>query len=156
MGQAGATTGRIVSGGVVLGGFVQETSVVRTGSILIIDSDAAIVAVLIEILTDEGYITYAAADGASAYDTIRRHPPALILLDIWTPDLSGAARITALRAVGPAILPIVLMTTAPQAIVPLLVPGSVECLAKPFDLDALLACVARFVQPASVQLSVSA
>jgi hypothetical protein len=31
--------------------------------------------------------------------------------------------------------------------VPLLVPGAIECLAKPFDLDDLLACVVRFVQP---------
>jgi hypothetical protein len=47
-------------------------------------------------------------------------------------------------------MPIVVMTTAPDAGAALLIPGSIECLAKPFNLDDLLACVARYVQPAHV------
>jgi DNA-binding response OmpR family regulator len=50
-------------------------------------------------------------------------------------------------AADPAIIPIVVMTTAPHDAAPLLMLGVGECLAKPFDLDELLACVARYVQP---------
>ena len=48
----------------------------------------------------------------------------------------------------PSGLPIVLLTASPPDAAPLLVPGAIECLSKPFDIEDLLACVARFVQPA--------
>jgi hypothetical protein len=41
----------------------------------------------------------------------------------------------------------VLMTTAPHEVAPLLGLASIACLVKPFDLDDLLACVARYVRP---------
>jgi DNA-binding response OmpR family regulator len=120
----------------------------RTGSILIVDNEPTIVDLLVEILTDEGYIAYAAPNGAGALDAITRHPPALLLLDVWRAGPRGAALIAQVREVGPATMPIVLMTTVPRDAEPLLVPRSIECLAKPFDLDDLLACVARYVRPA--------
>jgi len=42
----------------------------------------------------------------------------------------------------------VLLSTVSHHAAPLLVPGRIECLDKPFDLDDLLACIARYVQPA--------
>ena len=119
----------------------------RTGNILVVDHEPTIVNLLIEILTDAGYMAYSAPDGAGALAAIARHPPALLLLDVRMPVLHGGALIAQVRAVGPAAMPIVVMTTAPRAADPLLVPESIEFLAKPFDLDDLLACVARYVQP---------
>jgi CheY-like chemotaxis protein len=69
------------------------------------------------------------------------------MLDMLTPGISGAELIAHLRGTGLATIPMVLMTAVPQEAAPLLEPGLIECLAKPFDLDDLLACVARFVQP---------
>ena len=60
----------------------------------------------------------------------------------------SAQRIETMRRAGLEAMPIVLMTTAPYAAAPLLVPGVIECLTKPFNLDALLACVARYLRPA--------
>jgi DNA-binding response OmpR family regulator len=60
--------------------------------------------------------------------------------------MHGAALIAHLRAADPAIIPIVVMTTAPRDAAPLRMLGVGDCLAKPFDLDELLACVARYVQ----------
>jgi two-component system, OmpR family, KDP operon response regulator KdpE len=119
-----------------------------TGSILIIDREPTIVDLLVEILTDAGYIAYTAPDDASALAAIAQYPPALLLLDLGRPGTHGAQRIETIRRVGLATMPIVLMTTAPPDATPLLVPGMIECLAKPFDLDDLLACVARYLQPA--------
>jgi DNA-binding response OmpR family regulator len=119
-----------------------------TGSIVVLDHDPTIVELLVEILTDEGYIAYSARDDAGALAAIVRHPSALLMLDVLMPGLHGAALIAQVRAVGPATMPIVVMTTSPHDAEPLLVPGSIECLAKPFDLDDLLARVARYVQPA--------
>ena len=120
----------------------------RTGSILVVDNEPAIVDLLVEILTDEGYIAYSAPTGADALVAIARHSPALIMLDMQMSDMSAAELIAQLRTGGLATLPIVLLSTVSHHAAPLLVPGVIECLDEPFDLDDLLACVARYVQPA--------
>jgi DNA-binding response OmpR family regulator len=119
----------------------------RTGSILVLDNDAAIVEMIVDVLTEEGYVAYSAPDGAHALAVIARHPPALILLDMWLPGLSGADLIARVRGGGLATMPFVLMTTVPREVAPLLAPGSITCLAKPFNIDDLLGHVARYVWP---------
>lgn len=118
-----------------------------TGSILVVDNEPAIVDLLVDLLIDEGYVVHTAPDGASVLAAVARHSPALILLDTGMPGQCSAALIAQVRRAGPAILPIVLMTTTPREARPLLVPGSIECLDKPFDIDDVLVCVARYVQP---------
>ena len=120
----------------------------RTGNILVVDYEPTIADLLIEILTDAGYVAYSMPPGAPALAAIARYPPALLLLDIRRPAMDGAALIARVREVAPATMPIVVLTTAPRDADPLLVPESIELLAKPFDLDDLLACVARHVRPA--------
>ena len=119
-----------------------------TGSILVVDSETTISDLILEVLTEEGYLAYSAPDGAGALAAIARHAPALMLLDLWLPDMSGAALIAQVRLAGLATMPIVLMSTAPDTAAPLLVSQPIECLAKPFDLDDLLARVARYMLPA--------
>jgi DNA-binding response OmpR family regulator len=111
------------------------------------DRESTIADLLVLILTDAGYIAYTAPDGAGARVVIARHRPALILLDVSGPSMRGVELIERVRAADPAIIPIVVMTTAPRDAAALLMLGVGECLAKPFDLDELLSCVARYVQP---------
>jgi DNA-binding response OmpR family regulator len=118
----------------------------RTGSILVVDNEPTIIELILELLTYEGYIAYSAPDGAGALAAIARHLPALLLLDLRVLDLGGAELFAQLRGAGLATMPIVLLATAPRDAAPLLVPDSIECLAKPFDLDDLLARVARYVR----------
>jgi CheY-like chemotaxis protein len=47
-----------------------------TSAILVIDDDAATAVLVVEVLTDEGYIAYAALDGVGALAAIARHAPA--------------------------------------------------------------------------------
>jgi DNA-binding response OmpR family regulator len=120
-----------------------------TGSILVVDNEPTISGLILDILTDEGYVAYSAPDGQGALAAIACHEPALLLLDLWIPDMSGAALIAQVRMAGLPTMPIIVMSTAPAAATPLLVFQPIECLAKPFDLDDLLACVARYVRPDS-------
>ena len=119
----------------------------QTSSILIIDPEPTIADLLVEILTDAGYIAYTAPDGAGARVATARHRPALILLDVGGLGMRDVELIEHMRAADPAIIPIVVMTTAPREAAPLLDMGAAACLAKPFDLDELLACVAYYMQP---------
>jgi DNA-binding response OmpR family regulator len=125
----------------------QENVVRSTSSILVVDYEPTIADLLVEILTDEGYIAYTVPDSVGALVALARHPPALILLDVGRPSMRDAELIEHMRAAVLATTPMVLMTTTPRDAALLLVLGAVECLAKPFDLDELLACVARYVRP---------
>jgi DNA-binding response OmpR family regulator len=119
----------------------------QTGSILIIDTDSAIVGFLVELLTDAGYVVYSVPDGSGAQVAIARHLPALIVLDLGRPGMHSGALIEYVHMVGLASIPIVVMSTAPPDVPWLLGAEAVACLAKPFDLDDVLACVASYVQP---------
>jgi DNA-binding response OmpR family regulator len=118
----------------------------RTGSILVIDHDPTIVELLVELLTDEGYVVYGAANGAHALAALALHPPLLILLDLGRPGMSDVQLIAQMRRACLTAVPIVLMATELRDVERLFVPESFECLVKPFDLDDLLACVACHVQ----------
>jgi DNA-binding response OmpR family regulator len=127
---------------------MRKENVVRpTGSILDVDRESTIADLLVEILTDAGYIAYTAPDGTGAEVAIARHRPALIVLDAGRPGVRDVELIEHVRAADPAIIPIVVMSTAPRDAASLLGMGAAACLAKPFDIDELLACVARYVQP---------
>jgi DNA-binding response OmpR family regulator len=119
----------------------------QTSSILIMDQEPTIADLLVEILTDAGYVAYTAPNDTSALAAIAHHPPALLLLDVEGPGASNPQRVETMRQASLVTIPIVVTTTAPRNAALLLVSAAVECLAKPFDLDDLLACVARYVQP---------
>ena len=73
-----------------------------TRTILVIDDDAALADLVVEVLTDEGYIADAVSDGLAALAMIARQPPALIVLDMRMPDMSGAELIAYLCGAGRA------------------------------------------------------
>jgi two-component system nitrogen regulation response regulator NtrX len=122
-----------------------------TGDVLVIDDEVLIRDLIVEILTDEGYAVRSARDANAGLRAIEDATPAFLLLDIQMPGMPGNELLRVLRAMG-YTFPIALITASPQTAESLLDMGSVVCVAKPFDLDELLACVARHVQPTMPQL----
>jgi CheY-like chemotaxis protein len=122
--------------------------VAPTGSILVVDPENTIVDVLVELLTDEGYVVLGAANGPSAFRLSISQAPALLLVEQRLPGMTASELIMQLREAGVTSLPIVVMTTDSPRAAPLRLPSVSDYLRKPFDLDELLACVARYVQPA--------
>jgi len=59
------------------------------GKILVIDDEPDICALIKEILEDEGFQVSVAENGAQARTLLDEIKPALILLDIWMPDIDG-------------------------------------------------------------------
>jgi DNA-binding response OmpR family regulator len=66
--------------------------------ILIVEDEAALLGVLAEKLTREGFLVSRARDGMEGLKEISRHMPDLILLDIIMPDLDGVSMLKQLRA----------------------------------------------------------
>jgi DNA-binding response OmpR family regulator len=122
-----------------------------SAQILIVDDEEPITALLAEVLIDQGYRVSVAADGLRTLAEIREHPPALVLLDNMLPGICGKDIVRLLRAEGVDRLPIIMMSAA-SAAEPLLQAGATDFIAKPFDLDAVLACISHYVplpQPAT-------
>jgi two-component system response regulator VicR len=63
--------------------------VVAKGDILIVDDEPGIVRLIAMYLEREGFGTANARTGAEALETVRRTPPALVILDIMLPDIDG-------------------------------------------------------------------
>jgi two-component system, chemotaxis family, chemotaxis protein CheY len=114
------------------------------GPVLVIDDDESIRDFLTTALTDEGYAVLTAANGQAALDLLADVSPGLILLDMRMPVMDGweFARLYRQRP-GPHA-PLVVMTAARDAIDRASQIEADGLLAKPFDLDDLLAVVARF------------
>jgi CheY-like chemotaxis protein len=114
-----------------------------TKTVLVVEDDAAITAMVSAALTDEGYQVVQAVDG-DAIPVAHDVHPALILLDIHMPQMDGQEVSRRLRA-DPQTkdIPIVGMSAGARLAA---VPADLldDRLPKPFDLDDLLAVVARW------------
>jgi CheY-like chemotaxis protein len=116
-----------------------------TGPILVVDDDRAILVSVQEILELEGYPVVTATNGVEALRRIEEARPALILLDMRMPGLSGWDVARTLREQGIAV-PVLVMTAAQDARRWADQIGADGYLAKPFDLDDLLVAVARLLR----------
>ena len=114
-------------------------------SILVVDDELGIRALLSEILTDEGHTVELAENAGQARAARERARPDLVLLDIWMPDVDG---ITLLKEWGSGALltmPVIMMSghgtidTAVEATRN----GAVAFLEKPITLQKLLSAVAQ-------------
>ena len=120
--------------------------------IVVADDDQNIRALVTEILEEAGYAVCAVGDGLSALTAIREGHPAVALLDITMPVMTGDAALQQLRAEGIS-LPVVIMTagTQPERFLQL---GATAVLAKPFDLTRLLTVLTSVrAPPASLQVA---
>ncbi len=119
----------------------QDTTGDPLGPILVVDDDRSILMTVHEILDMEGYPVVAVSDGAEALRRAEEVRPSLVLLDMRMPGMNGWEVAQHLRERGIAV-PILVMTAAQDARLWAEQIGAAGFLAKPFDLDDLLAAVA--------------
>ena len=116
----------------------------RTGQrVLIVDDEAAVADLIEAVLVQEGYTVAIARDGVQGILLARDWKPDLVLMDIMLPGLDGTTAIRRLKSdPATAELPIVAMsagrTIRRQSSE---LADADAALAKPFDIDALLAQV---------------
>jgi DNA-binding NarL/FixJ family response regulator len=123
------------------------------GAILVVDEDTESRALLVKLLRRAGYPTRQAATGEAALGAVQRELPALVLLEVRLPDLSGYEICRELRDRFGERLPIVFLshdrTERSDQVAGLLV-GADDYIAKPFAADELLARVRRLLARSSV------
>lgn len=112
--------------------------------ILIVDDEPAVADLIEAVLKEEGYVVAIARDGPQGLMLARDWLPDLILMDVMLPGVDGATAIRRLKAQpATADIPIVVMSAGRTI---RLQTGDLEAadgaLAKPFDIDALVAQVA--------------
>ncbi len=110
--------------------------------VLVVDDDPDILDAICDILEAEGYRVARARHGLEALERVDTERPAVILLDLMMPVMDGVAFAQALRTRPASVPPPILVISAdgnPQRAAAV---GAQGYLAKPFDIDALLAHVA--------------
>ncbi|MEY9839098.1 response regulator transcription factor [Streptomyces sp. 846.5] len=119
--------------------------------VLVVDDEPALRDALESSLAFEGYEVTTASDGLEALDAIAEKSPDLVLLDIMMPRMDGLTTVRRLRSRGDTVP--VLMLTARDAVgdrVTGLDVGADDYLAKPFELDELLARVRALLRRNSI------
>ncbi len=79
-------------------------------TILVVDDELGIRALLSEILTDEGHTVELAEDAAQARQVRELLRPDLVLLDIWMPDVDGVTLLKEWSAGGMLQMPVIMMS----------------------------------------------
>ncbi|MEO8299394.1 MAG: response regulator [Burkholderiales bacterium] len=120
-------------------------------TILVVDDEMGIRALLQEILTDEGHSVELAENAAQARAARDRGCPDLVLLDIWMPDVDGITLLKEWGAAGLLGMPVIMMSghgTIDTAIEAAKF-GAMAFLEKPITLQKLLRSVEQsLVKPA--------
>jgi DNA-binding NtrC family response regulator len=112
-------------------------------TILVVDDELGIRALLLEILTDEGHTVELAENAAQARACRERVRPDLVLLDIWMPDVDGITLLKEWSSNGTLSMPVIMMSghgtidTAVEATKF----GAMAFLEKPITLQKLLRSV---------------
>ncbi len=116
--------------------------------VLVVDDDPVIRSTVAELLLDEGYAVEQAGDGSQALQVVQRSTPNAIVLDLMMPVLDGWAFVDQCRALPQcADVPIVVMSATHglhETAERLHDMGVRAVVAKPFDVDALIAIVQRY------------
>jgi CheY-like chemotaxis protein len=118
-------------------------------SILIVEDQPEIRAVISDILEEEGYLVASVANGMEALTYLRKYAArtGLILLDLGMPVMTGwEFREEQQRDPALAKIPVIIMSALPDLNRKAGALEATDYLDKPIELDTLLGMVARYYQ----------
>jgi two-component system, OmpR family, alkaline phosphatase synthesis response regulator PhoP len=112
--------------------------------VLIVDDEVAIVELLAELLTDEGYEVHTAHDGRNALALLRNGlQPSVIITDVMMPGLDGWALYGAIREIPTFRATGVVLMSAGRARPSELPDPRATFIAKPFNVFDILDAITR-------------
>ena len=122
-------------------------------SILVVDDEPGILALIKDILEDEGYKVEVAEDAEAARASRRNRRPDLILLDIWMPDSDGISLLREWAKSSAGDVPVIMMSghgTIETAVEATRL-GAYDFLEKPLSTAKLLLAVRRALEAAQLR-----
>jgi CheY-like chemotaxis protein len=117
---------------------------VPESAVLVIDDDMAMLELLASVLDDEGYSVRTASGGVQGLSLLEEKPPGLVLLDWMMPTMRGDEVLRRIKAGRFRHIPVVILSANGDAKA-LIAEGADAFIAKPFDIDDLLSCVANYI-----------
>jgi DNA-binding response OmpR family regulator len=124
--------------------------------ILVVEDDPSVQKALKRLFETEGYTVEVQANGQSALESFQAAPPAVIILDLRLPKLSGSELCKEVKAQAPALPIVVLSATSDVSDKVLLLElGADDYVTKPFSPRELLARVRAALRHTSRTASVS-
>ncbi len=122
-------------------------------TVLVVDDEERIRSSIRGILSDEGFRVVETGDAPAVIDLIAREHPAIVLLDVWMPDLDGIELLRRIKSEQPQVPVIMISGHANiQSAVAATKLGAADFIQKPFSVSGLLASIARALddgQPAA-------
>ncbi len=117
--------------------------------VLVVDDDVRTRQAVARLLSDEGYETAVAGDGEEAARLLAPWRPDLVLTDLSMPRLDGRGLVRRVRSTLPGTPVIVLSArgSAKDGVAALLAIGASGFLAKPIEIDELLARIHELIGP---------
>jgi CheY-like chemotaxis protein len=115
-----------------------------TRRVLVVEDEPSVREAIASYLADSGYIVEQAGDGLEALHRMRQSLPDLVLLDLELPVMRGPSFVQAVRTEPHlAAAPIVVLSGSSELTSVASELGVRAALAKPIDMDVLLAVVNR-------------
>ena len=123
-------------------------------TVLVVEDEFGIAELFDAVLTDEGYQVLTAMNGKDGLELLAREQPQLVFCDYMMPVMDGAALLAGMQA-DPALrgIPVVMMSSMPEAVVAKRCSGYVTFMRKPFKLFELLDVVERLLGKAASRAS---
>jgi DNA-binding response OmpR family regulator len=116
------------------------------GKIFVCEDDQGILEVIKTVLESEGYELTCFTSGKGIVERIKAERPALLLLDLWMPEVDGETLIKTLKQdIETAGLPVVLVSAASEIERIAAEQKADDILKKPFHIDELLSMVEKHV-----------
>ncbi|MGE0080908.1 MAG: sigma-54-dependent transcriptional regulator [Thiohalomonadaceae bacterium] len=116
-------------------------------TVLVVEDDRGLAEALADTLDVAGYQARVAHNAAQALSFLEEAAPDLVVSDVHMPGMDGHALLRALKSRDPE-LPVLLMTayaSVPKAVEAMRA-GAADYLVKPFEADALVSAVGRYIR----------
>src|SRR3984957_19122318 len=116
-------------------------------TVLVVDDEERIRSSLRGILSDEGFRVLDTGSAPEVMGLIEREHPAVVLLDVWMPDIDGIELLRRIKTERPAVEVIMISGHANiQSAVAATKLGAADFIQKPFSVSGLLASIARALE----------
>src|SRR5260370_440693 len=116
-------------------------------TVLVVDDEERIRSSLRGILSDEGFRVLDTGSAPEVMALIEREHPAVVLLDVWMPDIDGIELLRRIKTERPAVEVIMISGHANiQSAVAATKLGAADFIQKPFSVSGLLAAIARVLE----------